>query len=207
MMKIKSVLLSALLLGSSAVAQAHMVWLERTQNAVNAYFGEFAAGELETQESSLKKFANAAVIQQDKPLKPTAQPDHFSYATKSKADVRFSADLLHGDMLAQFRAKSGREDVKPLAELEIVPASSNSNQFVTYFQGKPLAKQEVIIFAPNKWSKTYYTNDKGEFAVETPWAGQYVIEAGKPVEEAGKYEQKEYKTRYLVATLSFNVVK
>lgn len=206
-MKIKSVLLSALLLGSSAMAQAHMVWLERTQDAVNAYFGEFAAGELETQEGPLKKFATANVTQQDKALKATAQPNHFSYATKNAADVRFSADLLHGDMLAQFRAKSGREDVKPVAELEIVPATANSNRFVIYFQGKPLAQQEVVIFAPNKWSKTYYSNDKGEFAVETPWAGQYVIEAGKQVDEAGKYEQKDYKNRYLVATLSFHVAK
>lgn len=206
-MHIKSLCISVLLLGSSSLAQAHMVWLERTQDTVNAYFGEFAAGELETQQGPLKKFSTAVVTQQDITLKATAQPDHFSYATKNTADVRFSADLLHGDMLAQFRAKNGRSDVKAIAELEIVPAAINSNQFVVYFQGKPLAEQEVVIFAPNKWSKTYYTNDKGEFAVETPWAGQYVIEAGRQVDEAGKYEQKDYKNRYLVATLSFNVAQ
>lgn len=206
-MHIKSLFISALLLGSTTLAQAHMVWLERTQNTVNAYFGEFAAGELETQEGSLKNFANAAVTQQDSTLKGTAQPDHFSYATKSPADVRFSADLLHGDMLAQFRAKNGRSDMKAVSELEIVPAATNHNQFVIYFQGKPLAQQEVVIFAPNKWSKTYYSNDKGEFSVETPWTGQYVIEAGKQVDEPGKYEQKEYKNRYMDATLSFNVTQ
>lgn len=206
-MNVKSLVLALGLFAMAPLAQAHMVWLERTQDAVNAYFGEFAEGELETQQGSLKKFANAAVTQQDNALKATTQPNHFSYATKNAADVRFSADLLHGDMLAQFRAKSGREETKAVAELEIVPAKANSNQFVIYFQGKPLAEQEVVIFAPNKWSKTYYTNDKGDFSVETPWAGQYVIEAGKPVEEAGKYEQQDYKNRYLVATLSFNVAQ
>lgn len=206
-MNLKSFVFALGLFSLAPLAQAHMVWLERTQDAVKAYFGEFAAGELETQDGPLKKFANATVTQQDKALKATAQPDHFSYATTNTADVRLSADLLHGDMLAQFRAKSGREETKAVAELEIVPASTSSNQFVIYFQGKPLAQQEVVIFAPNKWSKTYYTNDKGEFSVETPWAGQYVIEARKPVEEAGKYEQKDYKNRYLVATLSFNVTQ
>ncbi len=204
-MNIKHLFASAILLATTSYAQAHMVWLERAEdNSVRAYFGEFSDSELETQEGSLKKFADAKLVQNNKEFKGAAQPNHFSFATKESADARLSADLLHGDTLAQFRAKNGREETKAIAELEIAPAAANGNQFVVFFQGKPLAKQEVVIFAPNKWSKTYYTNEKGEFSVETPWAGQYVIEAGKSVEEAGEYNKQKYKNRYLVATLSFN---
>ena len=89
--------------------------------------------------------------------------------------------------------------------MEIVPVATNAKQFTVIYDGKPLSGQEVVVFAPNRWSKTYYTNDQGQFSVETPWTGLYVIEAGKVVEEAGKYQDKAYKSRYIFSTLSFEI--
>lgn len=199
----KLALLTLGLCGAMSV-QAHMLWLERgADQQTKAYFGEYAENLTESQQGPLKGFNTAKAVQDKKEINATVSDKYLAYATKGNADVRVNHDVLHGEMLAQFRAKAGRSSTEAVSELEIVPVTVNANQFKVSFQGKPLAKQEVTIFAPNRWSKTYYTNEQGQFTVETPWKGQYVIEAGKPVEEAGEYNKQAYKTRYLVATLSF----
>ncbi|MFU8927328.1 DUF4198 domain-containing protein [Acinetobacter puyangensis] len=186
--------------------QAHMLWLERgTDQKTQAYFGEYAESVKETQAGPLKAFNNAKAIQDKKQLIAKVQNDHLEYATQGLADVRVNNDLVHGDMLAQFHAKTGRQDTKAVSELEIVPMAANSNQFTVIFQGKPLAKQEVVVTADNRWSKKYFTDEQGHFNIETPWKGQYVLEAGKGIDEAGEFNKQVYKNRYLVATLSFNV--
>ncbi|AOA58447.1 DUF4198 domain-containing protein [Acinetobacter larvae] len=187
-------------------SHAHMLWLEQPDaQTVRAYFGEYAESLSETQQGPLKSF-NAAVATQDKnTYKPQVQEKFIEYKVKGTGDVRVQQDLLHGEMLAQFRAKTGRSSTQPVAEFEIVPTQANGNQFTVYFQGKPLAKQEVEVVADNRWTQKFYTNEQGQFTINTPWKGQYVLEAGKPVEEAGQFQAKPYKTKYLVATLSFNV--
>lgn len=202
----KKLTLLTLGLCSAMATQAHMLWLERgADQQTKAYFGEYAENLRENQQGPLKSFNTAKAVQDNKEINATVNEGYLAYSTKGTADVRVNNDLLHGDMLAQFRAKAGRSSTQAVSELEITPVAANSNQFNIIFQGKPLAKQEVTIFAPNRWSKTYYTNEQGQFTVETPWKGQYVVEAGKSIEEAGEYNKQAYKTRYLVATLSFEV--
>lgn len=202
----KKLSLFALGLCSAMSVQAHMLWLERgTDQKTKAYFGEYSENAIESQQGPLKGFNTAKATQDQKEIAATVNDQYLIYATKGTADVRVSNDLIHGDMLAQFRAKAGRYSTQAVSELELVPVIANSNTFTVIFQGKPLAKQEVIIFAPNRWSKTYYSNEQGQITVETPWSGQYVIEAGRSIEQAGEYNKKTYKNRYVVATLSFEV--
>lgn len=187
-------------------ASAHMLWLAPTENNQTlAYYGEFSAGELENQTGALKTFNTAKAKQGDKEYSAKVETDHLIYATTGEQDVRVSQDMLYDETLINFLAKTGRQNSKATMEMEIVPTEANSKQFIVIFDGKPLAGQEVVVFAPNRWSKTYYTNDKGQFSVETPWTGLYVIEAGKSVEEDGKYQDKAYKSRYIVSTLSFEI--
>ncbi len=202
----KKLSLFTLSLCSVMSVQAHMLWLERgADQKTKAYFGEYSENVTESQQGPLKSFNTAKAIQEQKEIAATVNDQYLIYATKGIADVRVSNDLVHGDMLAQFRAKAGRNSTQAVAELELVPIAASSNTFTVIFQDKPLAKQEVTIFAPNRWSKTYYSNEQGQITVETPWKGQYVIEAGKSVEQAGEYDKKAYKNRYVVATLSFEV--
>lgn len=191
---------------TAMTTQAHMLWLERgADQKTLAYFGEYGENLTETQQGPLQAFNSSKAIQGKKELTAQVNNNNLSYATQGTADVRVNNDLVHGDMLAQFRAKAGRQEIKAISELEIVPTTANSNQFTIIFQGKPLAKQEVTIISPQRWEKKYISNEQGQFTVDTPWKGQYVLEIGKGVDEAGEYNKQAYKNRYLVATLSFNV--
>ncbi len=187
-------------------ASAHMLWLAPAENNQTlAYYGEFSAGELENQTGALKTFNTAKAQQGDKEYSAKVETDHLIYATTGGQDVRVSQDMLYDETLINFLAKTGRQNSNATMEMEIVPVATNAKQFTVTYDGKPLSGQEVVVFAPNRWSKTYYTNDKGQFSVETPWTGLYVIEAGKAVEEFGKYQDKAYKSRYIVSTLSFEI--
>ena len=171
-------------------ASAHMLWLVPAENNHTlAYYGEFSARELENQTGALKTFNTAKAQQGDKEYSAKVETDHLIYATTGEQDVRVSQDMLYDETLINFLAKTGLQNSKATMEMEIVPTEANSKQFTVIYDGKPLSGQEVVVFAPNRWSKTYYTNDQGQFSVETPWTGLYVIEAGKAVEEDGKYQQ------------------
>lgn len=187
-------------------ASAHMLWLTPAENNQTlAYYGEFSAGELENQTGALKTFNTAKAQQGDKEYSAKVETDHLIYATTGEQDVRVSQVMLYDETLINFLAKTGLQNSKATMEMEIVPVATNAKQFTVIYDGKPLSGQEVVVFAPNRWSKTYYTNDKGQFSVETPWTGLYVIEVGKAVKEGGKYQEKAYKSRYIVSTLSFEI--
>ena len=175
-------------------ASAHMLWLTPAENNQTlAYYGEFSAGELDNQTGALKTFNTAKAQQGDKEYSAKVETDHLIYATTGEQDVRVSQDMLYDEMLNNFLVKTGRQNSNATMEMEIVPVATNAKQFTVIYDGKPLSGQEVVVFAPNRWSKTYYNNDQGQFSVETPWTGLYVIEVGKAVEEGGKYQDKAYK--------------
>lgn len=143
-------------------ASAHMLWLTPAENNQTlAYYGEFSAGELENQTGALKTFNTAKAQQGDKEYSAKVETDHLIYATTGEQDVRVSQDMLYDETLINFLAKTGRQNSNATMEMEIVPVATNAKQFTVIYDGKPLSGQEVVVFAPNRWSKTYYTNDQG----------------------------------------------
>ncbi|BCT89218.1 DUF4198 domain-containing protein [Acinetobacter variabilis] len=185
-------------------AQAHMLWLERASDAkTHAFFGEYSEQLKETQEGALKSFNQAKAIQSRKTFSPQMQQDHLLYATQGQTDVQLSHELIYGESLLSYHAKSGRQNLKAESELDIVPTQINSNTFTVLYQGKPAADVEVTVFSPQFWLKKYTTNSQGQITIATPWKGQYVIEVGKEADKAGKLNQQVYKKQYLVTTLSF----
>ena len=196
----------ALTLGLSMTlsAQAHMLWLERdTDKQTHAFFGEYSEQLKETQQGALKSFNQAKAVQSRKSFSPQMQQDHLLYATQGQTDVQLSHELIYGESLLSYHAKSGRQNLKAESELDIVPTQINSNTFTVLYQGKAAADVEVTVFSPQFWLKKYTTNSRGQITIATPWKGQYVIEVGKEADKAGKLKQQAYKKQYLVTTLSF----
>ena len=143
-------------------ASAHMMWLTPAENNQTlAYYGEFSAGELENQTGALKTFSTAKAQQGDKEYSAKVETDHLIYATTGEQDVRVSQGMLYDETLINFLAKTGRQNSNATMEMEIVPVATNAKLFTVIHDGKPLSGQEVVVFAPNRWSKTYYTNDQG----------------------------------------------
>ena len=196
----------ALTLGLSMTlsAQAHMLWLERgTNQQTHAFFGEYSEQLKETQQGALKSFNQAKAVQSRKTFSPQMQQDHLLYATQGQTDVQLSHELIYGESLLSYHAKSGRQNLKAESELDIVPTQINSNTFTVMYQGKPAAGVEITVFSPQFWLKKYTTNSQGQITIATPWKGQYVIEVGKEADKAEKLNQQAYKKQYLVTTLSF----
>jgi len=184
--------------------QAHMLWLERgTDMQTHAFFGEYSEQLKETHQGALKSFNQAKAIQSRKTFSPQMQQDHLLYATQGQTDVQLSHELIYGESLLSYHAKSGRQNLKAESELDIVPTQINSNTFTVLYQGKAAADVEVTVFSPQFWLKKYTTNSQGQITIATPWKGQYVIEVGKEADKAGKLNQQVYKKQYLVTTLSF----
>ncbi|WP_455598013.1 DUF4198 domain-containing protein [Acinetobacter pecorum] len=184
--------------------QAHMLWLERgTDMQTHAFFGEYSEQLKETQQGALKSFNEVKAVQSRKTFSPQMQQDHLLYATQGQTDVQLSHELIYGESLLSYHAKSGRQNLKAESELDIVPTQINSNTFTVMYQGKPAAGVEITVFSPQFWLKKYTTNSQGQITIATPWKGQYVIEVGKEADKAEKLNQQAYKKQYLVTTLSF----
>ena len=184
--------------------QAHMLWLERgTDMQTHAFFGEYSEQLKETQQGALKSFNQAKAVQSRKTFSPQMQQDHLLYATQGQTDVQLSHELIYGESLLSYHAKSGRQNLKAESELDIVPTQINSNTFTVLYQGKPAPDVEITVFSPQFWLKKYTTNSQGQITIATPWKGQYVIEVGKEADKAEKLNQQAYKKQYLVTTLSF----
>ena len=196
----------ALTLGLSMTlsTQAHMLWLERgTDMQTHAFFGEYSEQLKETHQGALKSFNQAKAIQSRKTFSPQMQQDHLLYATQGQTDVQLSHELIYGESLLSYHAKSGRQNLKAESELDIVPTQINSNTFTVLYQGKPAADVEVTVFSPQFWLKKYTTNSQGQITIATPWKGQYVLEVSQEIDKTGKLNQQVYKKQYLVTTLSF----
>lgn len=186
--------------------QAHMLWLERgSDQKTKAFFGEYSEQVQETQEGALKSFNETFALQNQNKIKAnTSQSDHLLFDTKGNTDVQLSHQLIYGDALLSYHAKTGRLDLTGKSELDISPITPNSNTFIVLYQGKAVSDLKIKVFAPNRWEKNYKTNPDGKVTIETPWQGQYIIEVATESDQAGTFNQQPYKKHYLVTTLSFN---
>ncbi|OZI65564.1 DUF4198 domain-containing protein [Bordetella genomosp. 1] len=202
---IKSVAALALL-GWTSMASAHFVWLEPAGDSkVRAYFGEWADDQREKVDGFLGKVITEPKVN-GKATKPAGKgADYFEF--DARADARLGQAVLFKETLVDYNARLGRQDTKGELPLEIVPTAAGSNTFVLTFEGKPLAKTEVTVFGPPKWLKQYHTDEAGKFTIETPWSGQYVLEAGHSIEKTGEHDGKPFKKVRYVTTLTFEQAK
>ena len=199
---IKSVAALALL-GWTSMASAHFVWLEPAgESKVRAYFGEWADDVREKADGFLGKVLTEPKLN-GKAVKPAASGADY-YEFEARGDTRLGQAALFKETLVEYGARVGRQDTKAQLPLEIVPAEAGSNSFVLTFDGKPLPKTEVTVFGPPKWLKQFHTDEAGKFTIETPWTGQYVLEAAHAQDKTGDHGGKPYtKVRY-VTTLTFD---
>ncbi|MFU1915544.1 DUF4198 domain-containing protein [Bordetella avium] len=203
---IKSVAALALL-GWTSMASAHFLWIEPAGDAkVRAYFGEWADDLREKTDGLLGQVINGSTRLNGKAAKPAARgTDYVEF--EASGETRLGQTVLFKETLLEYGARLGRQDVKNLLPFELSPTAAGGNTFVLNFDGKPLAKTEVTVFGPPKWMKQYRTDEAGQITIDTPWPGQYVLEAGHTVDQAGKHDGKDYKKVRYVTTLTFERAK
>ncbi|MBB3181771.1 DUF4198 domain-containing protein [Variovorax sp. Sphag1AA] len=199
-----------LALAISSAAHAHFVWLEQSPDGgeAKAYFGEWAEDLRETETGHLKLIAAPrAVDAQGKQAPATRRADHFEVKAGASGDARLIGAYVNDKGVASlYQARAGRNETVARNALELVPEAPGSNSFTLVLDGKPLPKTKVVLFGPPKWEKSFYSDDAGKLALQTPWPGQYVAEVSHTDTNAGgTWDGKPYVQTRHVATLSFIV--
>jgi hypothetical protein len=199
---------AALCLVAGSLAQAHFVWLERdAAGPARGYFGEWNNDLMEKTGGALDRIATPRAFQRDagQSLPITRAADHMDVAVSAAGDVRLTDSVINAQRgtNTSYYAKAGRSETAGVMAMEIVPTSSNGNTLQVLWHGAPLKKQEVEVYGPPKWQKTFTTDDTGQVTITTPWKGRYVLEAihSEEATEAGKPAPRH------IATLSFTVAR
>lgn len=199
--------LLTLALALSGAAHAHFVWLEPAVGGeAKAYFGEWADDMRETEAGHLKLVAAPQGIAADGKATPaTRANDHFAVKAGADGDARLVGGYVNDKgVVSLYQARTGRTETVARHKLELVPQAAGSNDFTLLLNGKPLAKTKVVVFGPPKWEKSFYSDDAGKVALQTPWPGQYVAEINHTEKDAaGTWDGKAYTQARHVATLSF----
>src|SRR5690606_8871198 len=156
----------------------------------------------ETQEGALKSFSQAKAIQTKKQFSPQLHQDHLVYSTKDQADVQLHHELIYGESLLSYHAKSGRQNLKADSELDIVPVQPNGESFIVMCRGETVADVKVTVDCSQHWVKIDTTDTHGQINMSTPWKGQYELEVSQEIDKTGKLNQQVFKNQYLVTTLS-----
>lgn len=218
MMK-KTLIFAAVFATAAISAHAHTVWIERDKSGVaHAHYGEWQEGLHEDLVSKMPTLRNAKAF-----LGPSLNSDlseelkgtSLDIEVKGKGDLRLIQDKIpvvvdsHSDRRVKqfFLAKNGRTETKGILELEIVPVAPESNTFIVLLHGKPVPKATVTVYGPPKWGKEFEANEEGKVTIETPWAGDYLLETVRFEEEKGSSGDETYTHARYVSTVFFQTRK
>jgi hypothetical protein len=193
-------------------ARAHALWVEPSEGGYKIFFGEPGEGMREKKAEFSKVGPVKALDAAGKEAKGTQGEDHiFVKAAPGGLSVSASEVPLHGEGEEALRvffyartAEAGKK-IAPAkgAALEILPEGKDSVSFTLLKGGKPFADGKLDLFAPGGWNRSFKADAQGKVKLETPWAGQYVLEAAFTDETAGKVGDKPIRGTYHAATFSF----
>lgn len=193
-------------------AAAHMLWLEGdATTASKLYFGEYGENLRETSPGKLDNIVAPMITIVDaagEEKSVTANRSSNYYTISGGATVLVQAlkqpiRTPQGDKPAPVQrgflyARQGKGGSLPL------DIQQNANKLRLSFMGKPLAKAEIILIAPNGWEKLLHTDENGETNFSLPGPGLYVAEAKHKENHPGEFEGKAYSSENHTVTLSFS---
>ena len=192
-------------------AAAHMLWLEGDATASKLYFGEYGENLREASPGKLDNIVTPMVTIVDaagaeKPV--TANRSSNYYAIPGGPTILVQAlkqpiRIPQGDKSAPLQrgflyARQGKGGSLPL------DIQQNANKLRLTFMGKPLAKAEITLIAPNGWEKPLHTDENGETNFSLPELGLYVAEAKHKENHPGEFEGKAYTSKNHTVTFSFS---
>lgn len=210
------------LFGISFTGIAHEIWLERENNgSVRLYLGE--PGQPDSGDD-IDKVATALVFQEDKAnsFSLTKQNDHWQTMVRQQGDIRAYADSVwqpweyNGPQWWQFwksaskqlqggilEARTGRVETSAKLNYELVPVTTNGNEFVAMFQGKPLAGAIVSVLAPSGDEQDLVANQAGVFSVDVDQSGRYLLSSVHSVDVKAQHSGKQVDSLMYITSLTF----
>ena len=215
-------------LATALPAAADYIWIEQDDaHQSRLYFGEYlkerekSPGRLDEIKEPQAWLLDAGGKRQA--LKVTWQASHFHLGVAQNKTLPVIAEVLgyevkdwtkhgHGIVKPMFYARFSPLPVRttggPELTLDILPISSDgstSNAVTVYFRNAPLAKAKLKAYAPNFSIQEYSTDENGKLSIQTPWAGQYVLEVIHLEKQPGEFQGKKFEAIRHRATLTFNI--
>ena len=192
--------------------QAHEIWLERSGDSVKVFVGD-KTGEVDHGETIEKLIASSHLFgrDQDKVVSVKAAEDHLLGTVDTQGDVRYYNDGVWapwqtkdgGYKAAVFQAKAGRQEIKPVFDLEMVPDNPGSDTFILIYKGNPLPDVGITVINPDNWEKTIKTDEHGHLAVPVSAKGLYVLVARHQIKEATQIAGQAVSILQHIASVSF----
>lgn len=204
-----------------SLISAHYIWIERDRTIARVYYGEIQDGEREKSPGKLDKIKGLRIFTADhkgqsKEVNTTKAAEYFTADTgKTEFVLAHSLAVPVTDMKKygwgmvkpMYYARNGAgmlvAAAKAVHALDILPVAGSENVFQVFFNGAPLKGEKLMIYAPNTWAKEYKTDAEGKVKLETPWAGQYVLEVIHTEKTPGMFEGKAYESVRHRATYTF----
>ena len=180
-------LLGSVLISSIAImgANAHEVWLDLDDKKAEAklYFGHFAGKQTEGGKK-FERIKEGVTYPKGLVKDVKRNDDNITYALNKKSDIvaiRESKPREARNSKAIVKrisySKAGRSQTEAITAFDIVPVKANSNTFKVVYNKEIVKKSKIVVISPSEWTKSFMSNDKGEFTIQTPWIGTYLIKA------------------------------
>lgn len=208
----KSIIGILMFAGLSTQIFGHQLWLEREGNSLKEFFGHFPHFKETQNGKRLKAIQGTNLSPKEAYVATKRSVDHLDVTIKSKGDVGITEVMSPRkgkfvDFVVRtiFLAREGRSESKNLLALDLVPKTSGSNTFVIKMDGQPLPKSRIQVIAPNGWSKGFMSDVTGEVSIETPWKGEYIIQANYTDKTKGEADGKTYEQTDYIMTIHFTV--
>jgi len=207
--------------------ETSIVGKKGAEQEVRIYYGEYAEGVVEKVDdwySDVKAFELWLIdpAGNKTALETRAGEEYFTAKFTPEMDgvyrlqIGHSAKDLGGEYLYQFNTatqvwvgnakeanlKDTQTDLALLLTSQTKKGLKEPLTFKTFFKGSAKSGVAVSVFSPEGWSKEYKSNESGEVSIETPWKGQYLIEATYTEETSGEHHGAPYKFIWRCATQS-----
>jgi len=216
----------AVLCALPLVANAHYIWIERSAKDARIYFGEVA----EVREQSPGRLDDIKAPRAWALAAAGSDAGGAGHELSAKRTRRYFA--LEGVLTPQLVASEvnypvndwsaygigivkpmyyARHSVWPLRKpmaavpelkVDIQPVVGSQDTFLVLFNGKPLAKNKIVVYAPNDWEQEHKTDEAGRVKLALPWRGQYVLETIYKEPVSGEFEGKKFDAIRHRATLT-----
>jgi hypothetical protein len=192
-----------------------------TAQEIRVFFGEFSEGYAAATPTA-KWFSDTRSFSlivttpdgQEIKLTPTQQPQYFSATFTPDKDGVYAVrlhhvvkDVYHGNRLdynssALVHVGTAAAALLPFSNIGVSAdgkAGFKKEQPVSvtaFLDGKPAARAEVEVVAPNGWSKKLFTDSTGSASFKPLWPGKYNLEFTRSDKKAGQHEGKVYETEW-----------
>ena len=195
-------LLGSVLISSIAImgANAHEVWLDLDDKKAEAklYFGHFAGNKTEGGKK-FERIKEGVTYPKGLVKDVKRNDDNITYTLNKKSDIvalRESKPRKARNSETVVKkisySKAGRSQTEAISAFDIVPVKANSNTFKVVYNNEIVKKSKIVVISPTEWTKSFMANDKGEFTIQTPWVGTYLIKASYEDNTKGEVNKEAY---------------